>query len=602
MSGGSGASSIEALNRFKVIWHVDFEFRQDGDHCPVPVCMFAKEQRSGAEIFLNREQLLALRGAPFDVGPESLMIAYMSAAELSCFLSLQWSFPRNIVDPYVETITTINGHKDIWPGKGRPGLLAALELFGLPGSASAVEKTAMRDLILNQETYTAEQFERIRLYNRGDVIDTLALLPALLPTLDLPRALHRGRYMAAVAKQETIGLPVDTDRLNRLLANWERLQRHYIAQDDEFGLYDDLSFREQRMWDLIGAKRWDWPHTPSGKFALDQKTLGRQAKRYPELRRLVRLRENIAELRISKLANTVGRDGFSRCPLLPFWTKTSRNQPSGDDKIFLPALPAWLHGILRPPPGWTLLEFDWSAQEFAIAAGLSGDEAMIADYHSGDPYWAFGLRADLVSPEADARMHQEFRDKILKPLSLGPNYGMTPYGIAAKTGRSLLWARDAYARHQKTYATFNKWRDDVVAQAKFDRMITSPFGWPMAVTGDTGHRTLMNFPVQAAAADAMRIAAIAATEARIPVCVTVHDAFWVLARDTEVEGTIEAMRDIMTKAGAAVCGLPIRAKKAAMVTSSRNFGDTRTAGDKGFEMWDEVKGLLDGGLEKQRQA
>jgi hypothetical protein len=600
MSGNCGASSIEALNRFKSLWHCDFEFRQDANHCPVPVCMFAKEQRTGTEIFLDREQLLRLRRAPFGTGPDDLMLAYMSSAELGCFLALDWPLPCNVLDLYVETIAATNGLDIEGLKDKRPGILEALELFGLPSACTKAEKAAMRDLILDHDTYTAAEWASIGRYNQSDVDATLALLPALLPTLDLPRALHRGRFMAAVARQEEIGLPVDTDHLNILLANWEWLQRHFIAQDDQFGLYDDLSFREQRMWDLIAAKKWDWPHTPSGKFALDQKTLGRQAKRYPELKRLVRLRENIAELRISTLANTVGKDGFSRCPLMPFWTKTSRNQPSARDKIFLPALPSWLHGVLRLPKGWTLLEFDWSAQEIAIAAGLSGDQAMIEDYLTSDPYWAFGLRSGLVSPEADKSAHQEYRDKILKPIMLGPNYGMTPYGIAAKTGRSLLWARDAYARHQKTYATFCQWRDDTVAQAKFDRTISSPFGWPMAVTGETKHRTLMNSKVQAGGADTMRIAAIAATEAGIPVCCSVHDAFWVLAPDGRAEGTIEMMRDIMTRAGAAVCGLPIPAKKAATVTSNQCLGDARKQGDKGFDMWAEIRGLLDGQAHKLR--
>ena len=162
----------------------------------------------------------------------------------------------------------------------------------------------------------------------------------------------------------------------------------------------------------------------------------------------MRLRDSIAELRISKLANTVGADGFSRCPMLPFWTRTSRCQPSARDKVFLPSLPSWLHGLLRPPPGFALVELDWAGQEYAIAAALSGDAGMIADYQSGDPHWAFGVRAGLVPADADKAEYKEFRDKVLKPVTHGQNYGMTPYGIAAKTGRSLLWARDVHARHR----------------------------------------------------------------------------------------------------------------------------------------------------------
>ena len=44
---------------------------------------------------------------------------------------------------------------------------------------------------------------------------------------------------------------------------------------------------------------------------------------------------------------------------------------------------------------------------------------MIADYQSGDPHWAFGVRAGLVAADADKADHKEFRDKILKPITHG---------------------------------------------------------------------------------------------------------------------------------------------------------------------------------------
>ena len=81
-----------------------------------------------------------------------------------------------------------------------------------------------------------------------DTVETADLEEALAPSLDLPRALFRGRYSgAAVARMEAIGLPVDTVYLDCLLENWDRIKRHYIARDDVFGLYEDTSFREGRL-------------------------------------------------------------------------------------------------------------------------------------------------------------------------------------------------------------------------------------------------------------------------------------------------------------------------------------------------------------------
>jgi hypothetical protein len=592
----SNACSCKSAKDFASVWHIDFEYRQDRNHRPLPICLTAIDELSGREIVMWEDELLRSRRPPFGIGSHDLIVAYASNAEAACFLQLGWPLPQRVLDLYVEIIAAINGDDGVMLPDKRPRLDEALELFGLPHEP-AEYKDRMRDLILQHDTYTPEQRRQILDYNRKDVEATLALLPLLIPVLDLPRALHRGRYMMATARMEYEGLPVDRAALDRLLDNWTPLLRHYIRAGDSFGLYDDIHFVERRFEELIRAKGWDWPQTPTGKPSKDAKTLGQQAKRYPELKPLVHMRNVIGELRISQLANTVGADSFSRCPLLPFWTKTGRNQPAAREKVFLPALPAWVHGVLRPPEGWALVGLDWRAQEVAVMAGLSHDGNMIDDYASGDPHKLFGIRAGLIDPVDAPEGYAEVRQKICKPITLGQMYGMTPYGIAAKTKRSLLWSQDIYARHRQIYPTFHRWLADRVAQARFDRRIESSFGWPMVVTGNTTRRQLLNYPAQSGGADAMRIATIAATEAGIRVAAPVHDAFWVLAPVDRTQETIEHMRELMTRAGAAVTGgLPIEVEVAAIITPSGPWGPQC----KGDVMWNEVHGLLAAGTLSRR--
>ena len=604
MFGNCAGSPTDPLARFRTIWDVDFEFQTDVYLHPRLTCMFARERRSGREIFLWRKELLELRQAPFETGPDDLMIAYSAHSELSCFRMLGWPFPHNVLDPYLETIAAINGLDIEGLEEKRPSLVEALELFGLPVEYDKAEKNAIRDLIINtrEEDLTDEQRAIVKPYNISDVDATVRLLPKLLPTLDLPHALHRGRFMAsAITPQQMLGLPIDVDCFNLFFENWEFLQRHYIVRDDEFGLYDeDLSFAEHRLETLVAAKGWDdWPRLDSGRLKKDNRTFGKQAQRYPELKRTAHMRGIIGELRLNDLASAIGADGFCRCWPNPFGSKTGRNQPSGAK--FLPALPGWLRGWLRPPRGWVLIELDWVAQEIGIMAGLSNDPAMIADYRTGDFHWAFGVRSGLVPAGANKADHQELRSKMLKPVSLGQNYGQTPHGIARATGRSLRWSRDAHARHHHTYRVFHNWVGDVVAQAKFDRKICSPFGFPMAVTGATKHRTLLNFMAQASAADAMRIAGIAAYEAGIRVCCSVHDSFWILAPEGDEARTIAKMTEIMRNAGAAVTGgLPIEVEVKAVIGSGSNYGAIRKPGERGYDMWRKVCELLDGRAKCER--
>ena len=191
MSIGS-AGLRNSFDRFREIWHVDFEFRIDVNQAPVPVSMFAKEHRTGVEIAMRRDQLLARKHAPFNVGPDSLLVAYSAVAELSCFQVLQWPQPRNVLCAYFETNASINGLEIDGLTDKRPSLLEACDLFDIPHMAKE-HKAHVRELILSKTEYTEEDWQEIEPYIREDALRTIPLLEALAPSIDVPAALFRGR-------------------------------------------------------------------------------------------------------------------------------------------------------------------------------------------------------------------------------------------------------------------------------------------------------------------------------------------------------------------------------------------------------------------------
>jgi DNA polymerase-1 len=590
-----------SFDRFREIWDHDYEFRIDGNHRPVPVALFAKEHRTGREISMRRAQLLACTKAPFDTGPNTLVTSYSIVAELSCFRALRWPMPRNVLCTYFETSAAINGLDLVGLVEKRPTLLEACDLFGIPHSMTVEYKECMRDLILNNTEYTEEQWRAIELYNRSDVELNMPVLRALASTIDLPAALFRGRYAKAVVDMEHNGVPIDVEYLHELEANWQALRMFYIRRDDEFGLYDeDGSFCTDRMEDLVKAKGWTtWPRTDTGKLELRSRTIGKQARHHPELRTLQKLRDTIAELRLGAFLNTVGEDGCSRIAIMPLWTRTGRNQPSARDKAYLLSLPSWTHGMIRPPRGWGVAGLDWISQEPGIAAGRSGDPALIADYQSGDLHMRFAVRAGLAPEWATKRSHGPLRDAI-KPVSLGVFYGMSKYGAAAATEKSLNWAAGMLAAHHHAYPVFTQWQHDTVTQALFDERIVSPLGWPMAVHASTSKRTLMNYMQQAGGADMMSLAAIAGYEAGIKIIAPVHDAFWIMAPLSELDDAIATMSALMVRAGRAVAGIDIPVEVAAVVRWPQCLGDVRAPDAKGQAMWLEIKDLLQGRLRQAR--
>jgi hypothetical protein len=521
-----------SFDQFREIWHIDFEYRFDANHLPVPVSLFAKEHRSGTEIKLRRPELLARRRAPFDTGPDVLVVSYSIVAELSCFAALSWPAPRRALCLYFETAAQINGLDIVGLKKKRPSLLEACDLFGIPHMEVA-HKEKMRDLILSNVNYTENQWRDIEAYNRWDVLLGILLLEALASALASPIALNaalfRGRFADAVAAMEALGLPVDVGYLATLVENWQALRLHYIGRDDVFGLYDEAgAFHIGRLAALIEARDWIWQRTPTGMLELKGRVLADRAKRYPELKSLQQLRDHIAELRLGAFLNTVGADGCSRCPTMAYWTRSGRNQPQGRDKAFLLSLPSWVHGLIKPNEGEGIALLDWTGHEIGLVAGFSQDPALIADYQSGDIHMRFAVRANLAPKWATRESHGATRDAV-KPLSLGSSYGITKYGVAQQSGKSLAWAAELLAAHRHAYPVFAQWREDVVTQALFAERIESPFGWPMAVHAGTSKRTLMNYPAQSGGADCMRLAAIAAYEAGIHIRAVAHDAFWISA-------------------------------------------------------------------------
>jgi DNA polymerase-1 len=564
---------------FREVWCVDFEYiAGDGEH-PWPVCMVAREYYTGREFKWWRTELLRHRRAPFPVDASSLFVAYAASAELACFLSLCWPLPAKVLDLYFEHRCATNVVK---PAKDIK-LLSALPAYGLAGLDGA-RKDTMRQRILQGPPYSAAEQAEILDYCRDDTTALTRLLPQMTANLHWPQALLRGRYAAAVARMEWAGAPIDTDIHQRLVEHWETLRLRLIAEvDRHYGIYDWEHFRNDRFVAWLQGRNISWPFFPSGQPMLDARLFRDMATAYPELAPLHQLRQSLGKLRLTGLH--VGRDGRNRCSLMPFWTVTGRNQPSNSRYIFGPA--TWMRSLIRPPPGHGTAYVDWASQEIAIAAALGEDPAMIEGYGSGDFYMAFARRAKLVPPEATADTHPLVRGRC-KIVCLGTLYGLSPFGSAAQLGMATAEARVLHQAHLATYSVHWRWSDALVDTAMLTNQLTSIYGWPLRVTAATKPNTIRNFPIQTNAAEAMRLAAIAATEAGLAI-VPVHDAFLLTSPLEQLERDTAALREIMRQAGIAVTGgLEIRTD-VKIVRYPHRYFDPR-----GAEMWGRVLGLLSG--------
>lgn len=568
------------LAYFREIWLVDFEFFQPEGERPTPVCLVAREFRSGRLVRLWQQELPE---PPFSLGPESLFVAYYSSAEWGCHLALGWPLPARILDLYAEFRCLTSGLQTPCGS----GLLGAMSYFGLD-AIDAAEKDAMRQLILRGGPWSTDEREAILNYCQSDVDALGRLLPAMLPLIDFQRSLIRGRYMAAAARMEFTGIPVDTFGLAKIREHWAGIQERLIARiDRSYGVFDGRTFKTDRWERWLAQKNIPWPRLPSGSLALDDDTFKEVSRSFPEVAPIRELRTSLSQLRLNELA--VGSDGRNRCLLSAFGSRTGRNQPSNKKFIFGPAV--WLRGLIRPKADTAVAYLDYEQQEFGIGAALSGDKAMMAAYRSGDPYLAFAKQAGAVPPDATKKSHTAERERF-KVCALAVQYGMEAEGLAKKLDDSLARGRELLRLHRATYPTYWRWSDAIRDLALLHGKLQAAYGWTVHVGHNVNPRSLRNFPLQANGGEMLRLACCFATERGVRVCCPVHDALLIEAPADEIEGNVRECQAAMEEASRLVLNDFTIRTEAKIVRSPERYMDGR-----GMGMWNAVSELV-GGLDE----
>jgi len=558
------------------IWFADFEFSQKDGENSNPICMVAREFRTGQIIRLFGDEL-SRSSAPFPVDEENLFIAYYSSAEFGCFLSLVWPVPRRIIDLYAEFRCLTSG-KEVPSGYG---LLGALTYFGLDCMGS-FEKKTMRELAMRGPPYSDTERNALLDYCQEDVDALSRLWPVMLPYMDSPRALLRGRYMVAAARMERVGVPIDVSTFTKLQSNWNFLQSALIGRLDHFEIWENDTFRRDRFTAFLVKRNIMWPLHESGTPKLDDETFKMMAKIHPSISTIRELRFTLSKLRLSAL--TVGSDGRNRCLLSAFSSKTGRNQPSNSRFIFGPAV--WLRGLIKPSSDMAVAYIDYEQQEFGIAAALSGDQAMMAAYVSNDPYLEFAKQTGAVPPGATKASHAKDRERF-KICALGVQYGMGAVSLGRTLGESEAAGKLLMELHMRTYSTFWKWSDAAADYGMLNGQIRSVFGWCTHVTGNVNPRSLRNFPMQANGADMLRLACCLATERGVEVCAPIHDALLIESSEDKINEVVSTCQAAMEEASKVVLsGFPLRTE-AKIIRYPDRYADER-----GREMWSVIMDLI----------
>ncbi len=216
--------------------------------------------------------------------------------------------------------------------------------------------------------------------------------------------------------------------------------------------------------------------------------------------------------------------------------------------------------LITAPPGWVLVEADYSQVELRVAAALSKDRAMRTAFQTGEDI-------HMKTAMAVTGLPAEKIDKEMRKKAKAVNFGFV-YGMGAAKFRNYakvkygvdLTEEEAYAfreRFFELYPDLPKWHERQRGFVTARGYVRTPIGrkrhLPEIVSNDKAlrseaERQAINSPVQGAASDinlfsAIRISRTFPDDVRI--IATVHDAVLMEVRESRIEEILPQIKLLM---------------------------------------------------------
>jgi len=339
---------------------------------------------------------------------------------------------------------------------------------------------------------------------------------------------------------------------------------------------------EQKIYETVGEKfninspkqlgeiLFGKMQLPGGKktktgYSTAADVLDKLAPEYPvvsdilEYRTLTKLKSTYAV----GLKECIAEDGRIHTSFNQMITATGRissTEPNLQNIPMRMELGRLIRKVFVPKDGYVLTDADYSQIELRILAHMSGDEALIQAYRSGE---------DIHRMTASQVFHTPFDEvtdlqrRHAKAVNFGIVYGISAFGLSQDLKVSRKEAADYIERYFQTYPKIKTFLDDMVEQAKERGYSLTMFGRRRPIpelkssnfmNRQFGERVAMNAPIQGTAADIMKVAMIAVywelrrqkLDSRM--ILQVHDELVIETKQAEEETVRRILVDEMEKA------------------------------------------------------
>lgn len=369
-------------------------------------------------------------------------------------------------------------------------------------------------------------------------------------------------------EMETIGIAADADVLDGLSTELGKAvdaarEGAWMAAGREVNLSSPKQLQEI-LFDHFGlpkTKKTKTGYTTNADALADLwvKTEERGGAGHDFLGFLLTHRDRIKlKQMVDSLSATIASDGRIHTSFSQVAAATGRLASSDPNLQNIPARSAdgmRIRGAFVAGQGYeSLMSADYSQIEMRLMAHLSGDEALIEAFNSGEDLHRTMASMVFGTPVADVTGEERSR---IKATSYGLAYGLSSYGLAAQLG---IPVPEAAALRERYFERFGKVRDyleGLVTQARADGYTQTMFGRRRYLPDlrstnrqrrEMAERAALNAPIQGSAADIVKIAmldvASALSEAGLAsrLLVQIHDELLLEVAPGEEKAVEELVR------------------------------------------------------------
>ena len=369
-------------------------------------------------------------------------------------------------------------------------------------------------------------------------------------------------------EMETIGIAADADVLDGLSTELGKAvdaarEGAWMAAGREVNLSSPKQLQEI-LFDHFGlpkTKKTKTGYTTNADALADlwAKTEERGGAGHDFLGHLLTHRDRIKlKQMVDSLSATIASDSRIHSTFSQVAAATGRLASSDPNLQNIPARSAdgmRIRGAFVAGEGFeSLMSADYSQIEMRLMAHLSGDEALIEAFNSGEDLHRTMASMVFGTPVADVTGEERSR---IKATSYGLAYGLSSYGLAAQLG---IPVPEAAALRERYFERFGKVRDyleGLVTQARADGYTQTMFGRRRYLPDlrstnrqrrEMAERAALNAPIQGSAADIVKIAmldvASALSEAGLAsrLLVQIHDELLLEVAPGEEKAVEELVR------------------------------------------------------------